>query len=859
MQPFLKDQYHFKEEKSMVDFKKRLASKQITRVTDPVKLYETLDRAHDKGPLRPSQEAVLSAWNTSRRAAKDVIVKLHTGQGKTLVGLLMLQSRLNEGSGPAVYLCPNNFLIAQTAEQAKQFGIPTCLADPELPEAFLHGERILITSVQKLFNGLTKFGLNRRSTSIGTLLMDDAHACADTIRESCQIRIPNSDPAYGAIRTLFTAELEQQGVGTYADILNSKREALLPVPYWAWQEHETDVASILSAASERDPVKYAWPLLRNILRHCQCLVSGVAIEIEPYIAPLEAFGSYWECPHRIFMSATVTDDAFLIKGLELHPQTIYEPLVYEKERWSGEKMLLLPSLIDESLDRSKLVAHFAPKNPRRHSGVVALGASFFQTGDWKAYGAKVADTNSVWPDIAKLKAGNYDTSLVLVNRYDGIDLPDDTCRILIFDGKPYSENLVDLYQEECRPNSNTTLMRAVRTVEQGMGRSVRGEKDYSVIVALGTDLTRLLRDRHSRSYLSSQMAMQIEIGLEIAEMGKEEIKEGTEPLTALLGLIGQCLNRDEGWKAFYSEKMENVTPKGSNKEILDLYAAELEAEKLYIRGQFTKASARLQKLMDDLRTLPANDVGWYLQMMARYNYPGDRAESQRLQLAAHNRNRMLMRPPEGMTVTRLNGISQGRVERIAEWMGQHGDYAQLDVALSDILVRLAFGVKADRFERAVDELSYALGYIGERPDKEWKEGPDNIWALDAINYIVWESKNEVSLDRAEITKYETDQMNSSAAWFSKHYPGATAKYIEVHPASAVSSAAAFRVPVGVMRERELTRFARAVREFFKSFQAINFNDLSLPHIQNLLVQHGLDTNNLMSADAFVKKPRDLKT
>jgi replicative superfamily II helicase len=50
-------------------------------------------------------------------------VKLHTGQGKTLVGLLMLQSRLNAGKGPVVYLCPDHFLIAQTCEQARQFGI----------------------------------------------------------------------------------------------------------------------------------------------------------------------------------------------------------------------------------------------------------------------------------------------------------------------------------------------------------------------------------------------------------------------------------------------------------------------------------------------------------------------------------------------------------------------------------------------------------------------------------------------------------------------------------------------------------------------------------------------------------------
>jgi len=843
----------------MVDFKQRLAGKQLARITNPAKLYDTLDRAHDKGPLRPSQEAVLTAWNAGGRKAKDVIVKLHTGQGKTLVGLLMLQARLNEGSGPAVYLCPNNFLIDQTAEQAKQFGIATCLAGPDLPEPFSNSERILITSVQKLFNGLTKFGLNRKATRLGTLLMDDAHACADAIRESCQIRIPNSDPAYGAIRTLFAAELEQQGIGTYADILNSKREALLPVPYWAWHDREGDTAAILSAASDRNAVKFAWPLLRNILRHCQCVVSGVAIEIEPFIAPLEAFGSYWDCPHRIFMSATVTDDAFLIKGLQLQPETILEPLIYEKERSSGEKMVLLPSLIDESLERSKLVAYFAPANAKRRSGIVALGTSFQRTGDWKSYGSKVADTDSVWADIAALKAGKYDTTLMLVNRYDGIDLPDDACRILVFDGKPFSESLGDLYQEACRPDSNATLMRAVRTVEQGMGRSVRGEKDYSVIVVLGADLTRLLRDRHSRSYLSSQMAAQIEIGLEIAEMAKGEIKGGAESLGAFLGLIGQCLNRDEGWKAFYGEQMENVKPKGSNKEILDLYAAELEAEQLYTRDEYVKASARLQKLLDDSNSMPADDVGWYLQTMARYNYPGNRNESQRLQLAAHNKNRMLMRPPHGMTVARLNGISQGRVERIAEWIAQYGDYAQLDVALSDILGRLVFGVKAERFERALDELSRGLGYLGERPDKEWKEGPDNLWALDASCYMVWEAKNEVSLDRAEISKYETDQMNSSAAWFEKHYPGATAKYIEVHPASAVSSAAAFRVPVGVMREKELTRFTRATREFFKSFQAIDFKDLSLSHIQNLLVQHGLDTNNLMTTEAFVKKPRDLKT
>ena len=134
-----------------------------------------------------------------------------------------------------------------------------------------------------------------------------------------------------------------------------------------------------------------------------------------------------------------------------------------------------------------------------------------------------------------MRKGSYEQSVVLVNRYDGIDLPDDACRILVIDGKPYSESLIDLYQEGCRPASDSTLMRLVRTIEQGMGRSVRGEKDYSVILGIGPDLTRALRDKHSRSYLSSQMAAQIEIGLEIAEYAKGRADE------SVCGMVQEAL------------------------------------------------------------------------------------------------------------------------------------------------------------------------------------------------------------------------------------------------------------------------------------------------------------------------------
>lgn len=839
----------------MVDFKKRLLGKKAERPTDPAKLYDTLDRAHDKGPLRPAQLAVLQSWFTDHRSDQDVIVKLHTGQGKTLIGLLMLQSQLNSGKGPALYLCPNNFLIDQTIEQAKQFGIATCQAAPELPEEFLNGDKILVTSVQKLFNGLTKFGLNRKSTEVGTFLMDDAHACTDTIREACRIRIPKEEPAYDALKTLFAEDLEQQGVGTFADISHGKREALLPIPYWAWIEREAEVARILAAHAERNSVKFAWPLLKNILGHCQSVVSGVALEIEPHIPPLAAFGSYTNAPHRIFMSATVTDDAFLVQGLQLTPDTIIRPLTYEKESWSGEKMVLLPSLIHEGLDRECVVKWYAAPKPKRRYGVVALATAFARVKDWKAYGAVVADKDSVSEIINNLQKGAFENTVVLVNRYDGIDLPDDTCRLLIFDGKPYSESLIDLYEEACRPDSMATLMRTVRTVEQGMGRSVRGEKDYSVVIIIGSDITRLVRDRNSRKFLSSQMSRQIEIGLEIAEEAKHDIENGEKPADAFNGLVRQCLRRNEDWKAFYVEQMAKVKPSGANEGVLRVYASELDAEQAYRNGDYATATDVLQELLDKKQVDEA-DKGWYLQEMARYQYRTNRPESQQLQISAHKNNRLLLRPSDGVTVAKLTVVSQGRVDRIMSWVRKFETYGQLDIALADILGRLVFGTRADKFEQALNEISSAIGFAGERPDKEWKAGPDNLWALDDTQYILWECKSEVEVNRSEINKHEVEQMNQSSAWFDKNYVGMKVKRIIVHPAGAITRAASFTHPVDGMREIELRRLVKRLRDFFKSFEAFNFKDMSEIKIQKLVDAHKLSVSSLLTQ--MTKKLKDLK-
>src|SRR5690349_23490119 len=99
--------------------------------------------------------------------------------------------------------------------------------------------------------------------------------------------------------------------------MNGEYGAYLPVPYWDWAEHHQQVAATLANNATTDEVKYAWPILKDLLDQCQCVVSGVGLEISPYLPPLHVFGSYDKALHRTFMSATVTDDAFLVKAFGL--------------------------------------------------------------------------------------------------------------------------------------------------------------------------------------------------------------------------------------------------------------------------------------------------------------------------------------------------------------------------------------------------------------------------------------------------------------------------------------------------------------------------------------------------------------
>lgn len=114
---------------------------------------------------------------------------MNTGSGKTTVGLVILQSCINEGVGPAVYVAPNKELVHQVIEESHRLGIEA--TEDEDDYLFLDGKAIFVTNIHKLFNGKSVFGIspNKGKVEPGSILIDDVHACLDSMRE--QFRITN--------------------------------------------------------------------------------------------------------------------------------------------------------------------------------------------------------------------------------------------------------------------------------------------------------------------------------------------------------------------------------------------------------------------------------------------------------------------------------------------------------------------------------------------------------------------------------------------------------------------------------------------------------------------------------------------
>jgi len=741
-----------------IDFSKLAASGHAPLVS-PRDIFASLPgRAVGFGYLRDVQGQVLDAWE-KRRTERDLLIKMNTGTGKTAVGLLMLQSSLNEGCGPALYVSPDNYLARQVRQQALAgLGMET-VDDPE-SSAYLSGKAIAVVNIHKLINGKSVFGgpasTRARPLRIGTLVIDDAHAAVAKTDAQCTVRIPSESAAYRRLLEMFRADLERQSTGAVLDVESGAPGALVAVPFWALASRAAQVARILHEIHDEEDLKFTLPFVIDVLPICQAVFTSAALEIKPPLPPIDTVGSFAAAQRRIYLTATLADDSVLVTHFDARPSSAENPITPLSAADLGDRMILAPQDIVPNLPDDQI--RRAIRGLADEVNVVVLVPSKRRADEWEHLADITAAADGIEAAVGQLVSGHHVGLVILISKYDGIDLPGDACRVLVVDGLPEAYGGIERREAVILGESDAMVGWQLQRVEQGMGRGVRSADDFCAVLLLGPRLTQLIADPRNLARFGPATRAQLELSRQIAE----QIQDTS--LAEIMTAVRQCLSREPGWVAASRNVLAGISYGPAR---LDPIAVNVRAAfNAAATGQYRPAASLIGEAMNS--TSDERVKGWLGEQLARYTQPLDAAQAQQILAGALKVNPRVTRPLEGVSYSRLSSAAdQARAAAVylsARYRSRNALIVGVEAMLDDLVWDPE---RTNAFEDAMEDLASHVGFTAQRPERDTNTGPDVLWSIGDRSYLVIECKSGATADR--IWRRDAEQLAHSVNWFAEHY------------------------------------------------------------------------------------------
>lgn len=612
-----------------------LGSKTKGKKINPREIFMALPYKNKKFEYpRDVQSEVWKQWYEQRNN-RDCILKMNTGSGKTVVALLILQSCLNENKGPAVYVVPDSYLVSQVIEQAAQLGIATTTDEKSID--FLRGRAILVINVHTLVNGKSKFGMREyNNVEFKSVIIDDVHACIATVQSQFKIYIDRKNDAYMDFVKLFIKELKSQSESKIMDILSEQNPyGNMLVPFWVWQDNISDIIKIINEARASDTnIDFSADLIIDSLKQCRGYISAEGIEIVPNCIPIHKIKSLEEAERRIYLSATLPDDSIFSTTLDIDLEKIGTIICPEKANDIGERLIVVPKLIDSSIQDFE-IRDYAVKMSKKIN-VVVLSPSLKNASAWEDLGGFIIKSSNMQVGIKKIKS-SLNGLYVLLNKYDGIDLPDEACRMLIIDGLPNIMNMNDRYEKSIANQSDRILKERIQKIEQGMGRGIRSSSDYCIVYLMGNELTDAIYSNKAYNYFSEATKAQYLLS--------EEICDSADNFEEIIELTDKVLNRDQEWVSLCKDNVADIVY-SKNVNYNKLIVANRKAYNLCEVGRIQEATRIMLEEANHIDDLVLK--GYYEQQRAEYVNMYDKKAAQELMISAKSKNRYLLNPIVGI-------------------------------------------------------------------------------------------------------------------------------------------------------------------------------------------------------------------
>lgn len=807
-------------------------------VIHPRDTFFTLDRQPQFSFPRDIQTEVMNRW-FDVRDQPDNIIKLNVGSGKTLVGLLLLQSSLNEKKGPALYVAPDKQLAEQVVKEAQALGLD--VTDDPKDAAYAAGERICVVNVYKLFNGRSVFGVGSAQINIGTVIIDDAHACVSTVTEQFRIVLPNNHEAYKNIFAALSEDLKTYNMARFLEIESGDPRSHVEVPFWSWARQQDEILQALYDQSSDNQLQFTYPLLKEILPQCRCVIGGHKLEIEPHYPATDLIQSFRRAKRRIYMTATLSDDSVIATHFGADHEKLDKPIVPSSSQSMGERMILMPQELNPDIQPDDIVSML--QELAKSVNVVVIVPSKAASDYWEDKADEILIGDTVSPGIEKLRTGHVGLT-VLVNRYDGIDLPADACRVLVLSDLPEVTSYSDLVDSEILSGTAVNLKRQVERIEQGMGRGVRSNDDYCVIMLLGSKLTARIRSPEGQEMLTPATRAQLDLSRKIAK------KLGHPSIDQIKDVVLQCLNRDAGWIKVSKKALVGLEPD----EDLRLDSGRIAIRSAFDcarRNQHQHAIGHLDKAID--ATHEEQVKAWLLARKAVFQHVVDADGAQKTLIAAHAMEPGVTKPMIGTSYKKLSATTGQQAASLVENHKQRFiDATQMKLFVDELCGDLQFCPDtANKFEAAVHELAWFLGVNGQRPEKDYNEGPDNLWALPGGKFVIIECKNGVTSGTG-ISKKDAGQLGQSVEWFKERYLASPYTPVIIHPERKLGDGASVVDGMRVIDPSCLEKLRKNLRDFASQIVDPNIG-ANIGEVEKRLVQFQLNGDAMV--DAFTTPPK----
>ena len=569
---------------------------------------------------------------------------------------------------------------------------------------------------------------------------------------------------------------------------------MVEVPYWAWKEKEQEVRNALSpllqsvqqARADKSSAKrklspqeasvlFNWPYVRDHFHGCHVLVSSDSLTITPILPPVSDTPSYARCKRRIFMSATIGDDTPMIRTFDVARS--YRTVSPPGTTGVAERFLCAPAFTPQFKESAHSIALSTAQYVSKEKGLgtVVLTPSKRSANIWDTKATPV-EGEDVSKAVSKLQKRTTNGPVIFVNRYDGLDLPQDSCRLLIIWDLPSATNDYELYRAAVLQGGEELAAFTASRLEQGMGRGGRGAGDFCIVLFVGANLVGFLGKRQNLSYFSNPTRVQWELG--------SKISRGLASPDAFRTAINQVLERDRQWVNAHASVLASQLKddKGGltnnqSAERNERSFLEREALDLLWSRQWSTAQEAFEKLASS--TDDKYYKAWLLQFAGRAAvWGGKRAETIRLQRDAVRLNPRILGMPEARTYFRLPAPTEQGIS-IARLLADYDPLASVIADVDSDLTNLNETSSSTNFENSLESLGGFLGFGVQRPERDAGVGPDVLWLSESHSFVL-EAKNRKKRE-SKVAKGDAEQALISSKWFEQQYPTIPYTYAVVAP------------------------------------------------------------------------------